>query len=414
MDGIAQADRDDVDRRVGDLPELFVSAGWGFFIVGGVVRDLFLGRQSGDIDITTDATPADTSSILEGWADTTWDQGARFGTVGARKGDVVVEITTHRSEKYHADSRKPKVEFSSQIDDDLARRDFTINAMAIQLPSWRLVDPFDGRTDLAKGVLRTPLTPEIAFSDDPLRMLRAARFLSGYQLTPPIELETAMGVMAERLDIVSKERISEEFSKFLLVERPSSGVQLLHRTGLMERLFPGISNDDSPQAQAIDLVSPNLELRWACLLWPVLQEGTLARKALAGLRASNATASRVGAIIDTARALTEANQNDQATARRLLHQTRHDLEPAIELLNAYEQPPLTSVLSAIDRVRELEGNEEFQVPLDGNEVAELIGGEGPLVGQMLDRLMEQRLRTGPLSKKDAIALIQGWRNSPEF
>jgi len=263
-------------------------------------------------------------------------------------------------------------------------------------------------------VLRTPLTPEIAFSDDPLRMLRAARFLSGYQLTPPIELETAMGVMAERLDIVSKERISEEFSKFLLVERPSSGVQLLHRTGLMERLFPGISNDDSPQAQAIDLVSPNLELRWACLLWPVLQEGTLARKALAGLRASNATASRVGAIIDTARALTEANQNDQATARRLLHQTRHDLEPAIELLNAYEQPPLTSVLSAIDRVRELEGNEEFQVPLDGNEVAELIGGEGPLVGQMLDRLMEQRLRTGPLSKKDAIALIQGWRNSPEF
>jgi len=414
MDGIAQADRDDVDRRVGGLAELFVSAGWGFFIVGGVVRDLFLGRQSEDIDITTDATPADTSSILEGWADTTWDQGARFGTVGARKGNVIVEITTHRSEKYHADSRKPEVEFSSKIDDDLARRDFTINAMAIQLPSWRLVDPFDGKTDLGKRVLRTPLTPEIAFSDDPLRMLRAARFLSGYQLTPPIELEAAMGVMAERLDVVSKERISEEFSKLLLVKRPGSGVQLLHRTGLMERLFPSISNDENPEAQAIDLVSPNLELRWACLLWSVLQDGTLARQTLTGLRASKATASRVGAIIDTARALTEANQNDQATARRLLHQTRHDLEPAIELLNAYEQPPLPSVLSAINRVRELEGNEEFQVPLDGNEVAALIGGEGPLVGQMLDRLMEQRLRIGPLSKKDATALIQGWRNSPEF
>ena len=414
MDGIAQADRDDVDRRVGGLAELFVSAGWGFFIVGGVVRDLFLGRQSGDIDITTDATPADTSSILAGWADTTWDQGARFGTVGARKGDVIVEITTHRSEKYHADSRKPEVEFSSKIDDDLARRDFTINAMAIQLPSWRLVDPFDGRADLANRVLRTPLTPEIAFSDDPLRMLRAARFLSGYQLTPPRELETAMSVMAERLDVVSKERISEEFSKFLLVERPGSGVRLLHRTGLMERLFPNISKDENPQAQAIDLVSPNLELRWACLLWPVLQEGTLVRQALAGLRASNATASRVGAIIDTAQALTEANQNDQATARRLLHQTRRTLEPAIELLNAYEQPPLPSVLSAIDQVQELEGNEEFQVPLDGNEVAELIGGEGPLVGQMLDRLMEQRLRTGPLSKEDATAFVQGWRNSSEF
>ena len=412
MDGIAQVDRDDVDRRVGDLAELFVSAGWGFFVVGGVVRDLFLGRQSGDIDITTDATPADTLSILERWADTTWDQGARFGTVGARKGDVMVEITTHRSEKYHADSRKPSVEFSSKIDDDLARRDFTINAMAIQLPSWRLVDPFDGRTDLARRVLRTPLTPEIAFSDDPLRMLRAARFLSGYQLTSPVELENAMGVMAERLDIVSKERISEEFSKFLLVEHPSRGVQLLHRTGLMERLFPSSLNHENLQAQSIDLVSRNLELRWACFLWSVLQEGTLARKALAGLRASNATASRVGAIIDAARALTEAKENDKATARRLLHQTRHDLEPAIELLNAYGQPPLPSVLSAIDQVRELEGNEEFRLPLDGNEVAELIGGEGPLVGEMLDRLMDQRLRAGPLSKKDATALIQDWRKNP--
>jgi poly(A) polymerase len=412
MDGIAQADRDDVDRRVGDLAQRFVSAGWGFFIVGGVVRDLFLGRPSGDIDVTTDATPADTSSILGRWADTTWDQGARFGTVGARKGDVIVEVTTHRSEKYHADSRKPKVEFSSTIDGDLARRDFTINAMAIQLPSWRLIDPFDGRTDLAKCVLRTPLTPEIAFSDDPLRMLRAARFSSGYQLTTPIELENAMGVMAERLDIVSRERISEEFSKFLLVERPSSGIQLLHRTGLMERLFPGISNHENLQAQAIDLVSPDLELRWACLLWSVVQEGTLARRALTRLRTSNATASRVGAIIEAARVLTEAKKNDQATARRLLQQTRHDLEPAVELLSAYEQPPLPAVLSAIDRVRELEGNEEFQIPLDGNEVAELIGGEGPLVGQMLGRLMEQRLRVGPLSKKEATALIQDWQSSP--
>tara|TARA_Y100001001_G_scaffold63637_1_gene61020 strand:- start:193 stop:924 length:732 start_codon:yes stop_codon:yes gene_type:complete len=243
-------------------------------------------------------------------------------------------------------------------------------------------------------------------------MLRAARFLSGYQLTSPVELENAMGVMGERLDIVSKERISEEFSKFLLVEHPSRGVQLLHRTGLMDRLFPSSSNDENLQAQSIDLVSRNLELRWACFLWSVSQEGTLARETLAGFRASNATASRVGAIIDAARVLTEAKKNDHATARRLLHQTRHDLEPAIELLNAYGQPPLPSVLSAIDQVRELEGNEEFQLPLDGNEVAELIGGEGPLVGEMLDRLMDQRLRAGPLSKKDATALIQDWRKNP--
>jgi len=409
MDGIAQADRDDVERRVGNLAERFGSAGWRFFVVGGVVRDLFLGRRSGDIDVTTDATPAEISSILGEWADTVWDHGARFGTVGARKGDVMVEITTHRSEKYKADSRKPQVEFSSTIHDDLARRDFTINAMAIELPNWQLVDPFNGRTDLAKRVLQTPLTPEIAFSDDPLRMLRAARFLSGYQLTPPKELENAMRTMGERLDIVSKERISEEFSKFLLVESPSTGIELLQRTGLMQRLFPAISTHENLQSQAVDFVGRDLELRWACLLWSVLQDGAVARRVLTDLRASNTTASRVAGIIDAARVLTEAKNADQATARQILHQTRRDLLPAIELLNAYDQRPLPAVLSAIDRVRELEGDEEFQVPLNGHEVAALIGGEGPLVGRMLDRLMKHRLRTGPLSKEQAIALVQDWQ-----
>ncbi len=224
MDGIAQDDRDDVDRRVGDLAERFATAGWAFFVVGGVVRDLFLGADTGDVDITTDATPADTTTLLEGWADSTWEPGIRFGTVGARKGNVIVEITTHRSEQYHADSRKPEVEFSSEIHEDLARRDFTINAMAIELPDWRLVDPYDGKSDLTNRVLRTPLAPEIAFSDDPLRMLRAARFLSNYQLTLSDGVEDAMNVMAERLDIVSRDRVNDEFSKLLAIEHPTSWV----------------------------------------------------------------------------------------------------------------------------------------------------------------------------------------------
>ena len=331
MDGIAQADRDDVDRRVGDLAERFVTAGWGFFLVGGVVRDLFLGVRSEDIDVTTDATPADTSSILAEWADTIWDQGVRFGTVGARKGNVKVEITTHRSEQYQADSRKPEVEFSSTINEDLARRDFTINAMAIELPNWDLVDPFGGKVDLANQLLRTPLPPEIAFSEDPLRILRAARFLSSFQLTSSHELEDAMQKMAERLDIVSNERISEEFSKFLLVNHPGNGLRLLWRTGVMEKLFPGSSNDAESQSEAVDLISRNLESRWACLLWALVQDGSRARRTLTELRVSNTTATRVSGIIDAARILAEAQNEDLPTVRQVLHRTHHHLVSAIEL-----------------------------------------------------------------------------------
>ena len=411
MDGIAQDDRDDVDRRVGDLAERFAAAGWAFFVVGGVVRDLFLGADTGDVDVTTDATPADTTTLLQGWADSTWEPGIRFGTVGARKGDVIVEITTHRSEQYHADSRKPEVEFSSEIHEDLARRDFTINAMAIELPDWRLVDPYDGESDLMNRVLRTPLAPEIAFSDDPLRMLRAARFLSNYQLTLSDGVENAMNVMAERLDIVSKERVNEEFSKLLAIEHPTSGIRLLQRTGLMGRLFPDMATREDLHSGALDLVRPDLELRWACLLWPVLQDGTEARRALARLRLSNATASAAAAVIDAARDLVEANNDEQSTARQLLHRNRHSLGLASELLNAYKQPPSVSLLSAIDQILEVEGDKEFQVPLDGHEVAELVGGEGPLVGEMLDRLMEHRVQYGPMSKEEALAMIQEWRNT---
>ena len=411
MDGIAQADRDDVDRRVGDLAERFVTAGWGFFLVGGVVRDLFLGVRSEDIDVTTDATPADTSSILAEWADTIWDQGVRFGTVGARKGNVKVEITTHRSEQYQADSRKPEVEFSSTINEDLARRDFTINAMAIELPNWDLVDPFGGKVDLANQLLRTPLPPEIAFSEDPLRILRAARFLSSFQLTSSHELENAMQKMAERLDIVSNERISEEFSKFLLVNHPGNGLRLLWRTGVMEKLFPGSSNDAESQSEAVDLISRNLESRWACLLWALVQDGSRARRTLTELRVSNTTATRVSGIINAARILAEAQNEDLPTVRQVLHRTHHHLVSAIELLDAYEQSPPAALLSAIEQIRELEGDEEFQVPLDGHDVATLIGGEGPLVGEMLRRLMEHRLQFGPLSKQEAVALIQDWRSS---
>ena len=157
------------------LADRFVAAGHHVYLVGGTVRDLLLGREiTGDYDLTTDALPAETKRLLEGWADAVWTQGERFGTIGARKGDRSYEITTHRAEAYHPDSRKPDVAFADAIEADLSRRDFTVNAMALALPDPHLVDPFDGALDLAAGRLRTPLSPAESFTDDPLRMLRAA------------------------------------------------------------------------------------------------------------------------------------------------------------------------------------------------------------------------------------------------
>ncbi len=409
MDGIAQSDRDDLVHRVGTLSERFVAAGWGFFVVGGVVRDLFLGKRSGDIDITTDAHPGETASILGDWGEAVWDQGARFGTIGARRGDIVVEVTTHRSEQYEQTSRKPQVKFSGAIEDDLARRDFTVNSMAIEFPSWRLVDPFNGREHLEKGVLSTPLGPRTAFSEDPLRMLRAARFTAGYGLTPDEEVEEAITDIAERLAIVSKERINDEMSKFLVVDKPGAGVSLLQRTGLMKQIFPKASNFEVIRPDVLDLVQPDLVTRWASLLWPVAGNAELVRSLLSDLRVSKSISSQVAGIVDASQRLTQAVDVSPSSIRRALHAIRPNTASAVALLEAYGQAPSDEVLVAMHRLEAEEGTQGFEVPLDGFEVAELIGKEGPDVGTTLSRLMDHRLDSGPLSKEEAIALVLDWK-----
>ena len=409
MDGIAQSDRDDLVHRVGTLSERFVAAGWGFFVVGGVVRDLFLGKRSGDIDITTDAHPGETASILGDWGEAVWDQGARFGTIGARRGDIVVEVTTHRSEQYEQTSRKPQVKFSSEIEDDLARRDFTVNSMAIEFPSWRLVDPFNGREHLEKGVLSTPLGPRTAFSEDPLRMLRAARFTAGYGLAPDEEVEEAITDIAERLAIVSKERINDEMSKFLVVDKPGAGVSLLQRTGLMKQIFPKASNFEVIKPDVLDLVQPDLVTRWASLLWPVAGNAELVRSLLSDLRVSKSISSQVAGIVDASQRLTQAVDVSPSSIRRALHAIRPNTASAVALLEAYGQAPSDEVLVAMHRLEAEEGTQRFEVPLDGFEVAELIGKEGPDVGTTLSRLMDHRLDSGPLSKEEAIALVLDWK-----
>lgn len=237
-------------RELEPLAERFRAAGHRLYLVGGTVRDLFVSsdRTDFDLDLTTDARPPEIKTCLHGWADAIWNQGEKFGTIGAHRVDPasgltrVYEITTFRAEAYTDDSRKPHVVFADEVEADLSRRDFTVNAMALELTgdgdAPTLIDPFGGVVDLATRTLRTPLGPDVSFSDDPLRMLRAARFIAGYQLEPTEELVEAVREMASRLEIVSAERIRDELDKLIVVDHPSTGLWFLVDTGLAGQFLP--------------------------------------------------------------------------------------------------------------------------------------------------------------------------------
>lgn len=228
--------------EVADVAALFRRAGHRLYLVGGTVRDLLSGQplDNLDFDATTEARPEAVKKIIAGWADAVWTQGEKFGTIGARKGERVYEITTHRAEAYHPDTRKPDVEFADAIETDLSRRDFTINAMALEVTtdSPTLVDPFDGAADLLTKTLRTPLAADISFSDDPLRMMRAARFIARFGMTPVPELVAAVRAMKDRLEIVSSERVRDELNKLITVDTPSLGLWFLVDTGLADLFLP--------------------------------------------------------------------------------------------------------------------------------------------------------------------------------
>jgi poly(A) polymerase len=222
------------------LAERFAAAGHEFALVGGPVRDAFLGREVTDLDFTTDADPEQILAIVEPVADAHWDIGREFGTIGARMGDAVVEITTYRSDAYDGATRKPAVAFGTSLEEDLSRRDFTINAMALRLPECVLVDPSGGVEDLLAGVLRTPGAPEVSFGDDPLRMMRAARFTAQLGFRLDDAAAAAATALAESIAIVSRERVSDELRKLLLAARPADGIRVLVETGVAERVLPEI------------------------------------------------------------------------------------------------------------------------------------------------------------------------------
>lgn len=442
--------------RVAPLAERFAEAGFSLYLVGGVVRDLLLGHDLGsgrDIDLTTDALPEDTKRLVRGWAESVWSQGERFGTIGCRADGWDFEITTHRSEAYDPESRKPVVSFSGAVEADLSRRDFTVNAMALALPDPTLIDPFDGAADLAAGRLRTPLSPELSFSDDPLRMLRAARFIAGYGLTPDEDLVAAVRAMAPRLEIVSAERIRDEFDKLLVVEDPSPGLWFLADTGLIDQFMPEFSRmrlEQDPIHRHKDVLThtiavvantrPGRIVRLSALYHDIGKPRT---RAIGDNGVSFHHHEVVGARMTRERmkALKYSTEDIEAVSRLVfLHLRFHtyqmgwtdsavrrfvrdagDLLPElIELTrcdcttrNARKAETLRRRMDELeDRIAELRAREELEAirpDLDGTEVMAHLGlRPGRDVGRALDFLLDLRLEEGPLGAEEARRRLDRW------
>ena len=441
-----------------ELGRRFAAAGRTLYLVGGSVRDALFPGPAGtltahDLDLTTDALPAETERLVQGWADDIWTQGERFGTIGCRRGTQVYEITTHRAEVYVPDSRKPEVTFGDDLAVDLSRRDFTINALALRLPDMELFDPFGGLADLAAGRLRTPLDPEISFGDDPLRMLRAARFAARFSLQPDPALTAAVERMHGRLSIVSAERIRDELDKIVMVDVPSVALWFVVRTGLAGEFLPelpGLALEQDPihrhkdvlahTLAVVDKTSPNRLLRLAALFHDVGKPRTRAitdggvsfhhhevvgarmtRTRMEALRYSAADTDTVVRLVELhLRFHTyRLGWTDKAVRRYV-----RDAGPLLDLLNELTRCDCTTRNAAkaralARRMDELEarivelGEQEelrsLRPDLDGNQVMELLGiGPGRAVGQALNFLMELRLDEGPLGEEEAAARLRAW------
>ena len=450
-----------------ELGRLFESAGFELSLVGGPVRDLFLGSQALDLDFTTNATPDETLRVARGWADAHWEIGRDFGTIGLRKGDAMIEVTTYRAEAYDPDSRKPTVAFGRRLEDDLYRRDFTINSMALRLPSLELVDPYGGISDLSSGVLKTPGLPQDSFSDDPLRMMRAARFAARLDIDPAHEVVLAMKEMAGRIDIISAERVRDELVKLINGKNPRRGVDLMVDTGLADRVLPEIPalkmeidehhrHKDVYQhsltvlMQAADLETdaegpvpgPDFTLRFAALMHDVGKPATRrvekggavsfrhhdvvgakqVKKRMRELRFDNETIRNVARLVELHMRFYgygEAGWTDSAVRRyvrdagdqleRLHRLTRSD----VTTRNKRKAQRLEFAYDDLEhRIEELSAQEELDAirpELDGREIMEVLGiAPGPEVGEAYSYLLNLRLDEGALGHDAAVERLRAW------
>jgi poly(A) polymerase len=443
-----------------ELASMFASAGHRIYLVGGTVRDAIaapsaeaIGAEPEDLDFTTDALPDETERIVRGWADAVWSTGKKYGTIGAQREGRRYEITTHRAEAYFPDSRKPEVKFATAVEADLSRRDFTINAMALRLPELEMIDPFDGLADLAAKRLRTPLGPEESFSDDPLRMLRAARFIARFGVVPEPGLVEAVRSMHERLSIVSAERIRDELNKLMVVDQPSSGLWFVVQTGLAQEFIPelpGLALEQDPihrhkdvlahTIAVVDKTSANRLLRLAALFHDVGKPRT---RSIGPEGVSFHHHEVVGARMtaERMRALRYPNEEVDAVTRLVeLHLRFHtyrmgwsdravrryvrDAGPLLRELNELTRCDCTtrSVAKAralgtrmdelehrIEELRQQEELDSIRPDLDGNQVMAQLGlAPGPEVGRALEFLLELRLDEGPLGEVEARRRLAEW------
>ena len=459
------AELDRIAPVIDDLGGRFVAAGHELSLVGGPVRDAMLGRQHNDLDLTTSARPEETERLLAGWADAIWDMGRAFGTIGCRRGPWQVEITTYRSEAYDPDSRKPDVDFGDSLAGDLGRRDFTVNAMAVRLPGRELEDPYGGVVDLAHRLLRTPGRPEDSFSDDPLRMMRAARFAAQLGFTVAPEVVAAMTAMAGRIEIVSAERVRDELVKLVTAPYPRQGLSLLVETGLADRVLPELpalklERDEHHRhkdvyehtltvlEQAIDLEprlpggGPDLVARFAALMHDVgkprtrrfVDDGTvtfhhhdvvgakMTRKRMKALRFSGGEIDAVGRLVelhlrfhgygsgewtDSAVRRYVRDAGDQLERLHVLTRadsTTRNRRKAERLQRTYDE-----LEARIAQLSEQEELDAIRPDLDGNQIMAALGiGPGREVGAAYRFLLDLRMDRGPLSEEDATAALLAW------
>ncbi|NBE82322.1 CCA tRNA nucleotidyltransferase [Micromonospora rubida] len=444
-----------------ELGRRFAKAGHELHLVGGSVRDALLGRLGDDLDFCTDAHPDQTLRIIKGWAESVWETGREFGTIGCQRDGLRLEITTFRAEAYDQVSRNPVVEYGTNLADDLKRRDFTINAMAVSLPGHRFADPHGGLDDLAAKVIRTPGTPAESFGDDPLRMLRAARFAAQLRFTVHPDVRAAMARMAADLDRITAERIRDEFTKLLCGADPITGLRLLVDTGLADRFLPeltGLKLEIDEHAQHKDVYEHTLTvvsnavsyetdgcdfvLRMAALMHDV---GKPATKAVGSdSRVSFHHHEVVGARLTKARMKAMKYPKDVTTqvvklvglhlrfygygrgewtdsAVRRYVTDAEELLPRLHKLtrsdcttrNRRKAAALAADYDALEeRIARIEAEEDLarvRPDLDGNAIMELLGvPPGPVVGRAWKHLKELRLERGPLDRDEAEAELLRW------